>query len=682
LNAAYPSRKGWLLGIGIGLSLVTGIFFALPCLPFIPSTWSFRATPRPTATVFSTPAHISPRSPFVERMALPAPLFTPPALSIASGLHNNILELARFGDGWPAATAFSVSGDRMALGTSIGVQSYDTTTWQITASSPSASPVYVVAYSPDGRWLAAGKLDGNIALLDPATLKPLGTLLSRNSPVRSLGFLHPKSPQSSIWLAAGYQNGTIAVWDLATSSVRLEVGDPLLGYWGYGIRNLAFSRDGEWLVAGGDQGYVSSWRLADGSPGPKLQSQHGLLFGLAFSPDSRFLATACSDGTVQIWDYLNGQPLHKLDGHTYGAWAVAYSPDGASLAVGAGDGSVRIWDPATGSADVTVFVSTRAVDALTYSPDGRFLSAVSFSQSVSILRQKDFQSEERFHTHVRALRSAAFSADQSLAVITAENGIAYLWNLREGWARTLGDEHLASNAGMAAAFSPDDRWLAVGDGGLNLLRIYRTADMTILQELPIRKVRGLAFDPSSRYLAAAGREVVVADLDANALQRFDLTGNATSIAFLASPDGPLRLAAGLDSGVINVWDLSNGNNSELNPDGGEAIWALAGYAGKVAAADNSGLIQMWDVGTGRRLLAITGNAAPELSLAFSPDGTLLAGGGMDGAIFVWNTADGGQQALLRGHTGWVNGLDFASDGKMLISASSDGTARIWGIIAH
>jgi WD40 repeat protein len=69
------------------------------------------------------------------------------------------------------------------------------------------------------------------------------------------------------------------------------------------------------------------------------------------------------------------------------------------------------------------------------------------------------------------------------------------------------------------------------------------------------------------------------------------------------------------------------------------------------------------------------------SLAFTPDGSVLAAAGGDSedfVIHVWDVRTGGQAiGTLSGHSGIIWGVAFSPDGQMLASVSSDGTAKIW-----
>ena len=74
---------------------------------------------------------------------------------------------------------------------------------------------------------------------------------------------------------------------------------------------------------------------------------------------------------------------------------------------------------------------------------------------------------------------------------------------------------------------------------------------------------------------------------------------------------------------------------------------------------------------------LSGHASSVRSVAFSPDGRLLATGGFDHAAALWNPADGTRIAWLRGHVALINSVAFSPDGTRLATGSFDGTVRVW-----
>ncbi|NJN58461.1 MAG: hypothetical protein HC879_13655 [Leptolyngbyaceae cyanobacterium SL_5_9] len=68
-----------------------------------------------------------------------------------------------------------------------------------------------------------------------------------------------------------------------------------------------------------------------------------------------------------------------------------------------------------------------------------------------------------------------------------------------------------------------------------------------------------------------------------------------------------------------------------------------------------------------------------LSVAFSPDGTLLATGDANGEVRLWRVMDGEQLLTFDEHTGWVRSVSFSPDGRRLASGSDDKTLKIWDV---
>jgi WD40 repeat protein len=67
------------------------------------------------------------------------------------------------------------------------------------------------------------------------------------------------------------------------------------------------------------------------------------------------------------------------------------------------------------------------------------------------------------------------------------------------------------------------------------------------------------------------------------------------------------------------------------------------------------------------------------SVAYNPNGTIIASSSDDQTIRLWNALTGECVAVLQGHTGRVRSVAFDSDGEFLVSCGDDGTIKLWQV---
>ena len=78
-------------------------------------------------------------------------------------------------------------------------------------------------------------------------------------------------------------------------------------------------------------------------------------------------------------------------------------------------------------------------------------------------------------------------------------------------------------------------------------------------------------------------------------------------------------------------------------------------------------MRLWDVKTGEQKGTLTGHTETVESVAFSPDGTTLAGGSWDRTVRLWDVKTGEQKQVFTGHVGLVYSVAFSPDGTTLAS---------------
>lgn len=196
----------------------------------------------------------------------------------------------------------------------------------------------------------------------------------------------------------------------------------------------------------------------------------------------------------------------------------------------------------------------------------------------------------------------------------------------------------------------------------------------VLQTPPAGAVNSVAISPDGGLVAAAANEGGVRLYDAQSgklVRVIDGVGDR-SLAF--TPDGK-RLAGGgfhMDK-LIGIYDVATGKR--LQTLAGHTEWEVDACVispdGKLlASAGVDRQVLVWDLDTGELRHRLQSQSSRLPTLAFSPDGATLAGGGY-GAIELWDLTSGKLTRTLSGLSGWACTLDFSSDGAKLASGSCD-----------
>ncbi len=233
--------------------------------------------------------------------------------------------------------------------------------------------------------------------------------------------------------------------------------------------------------------------------------------------------------------------------------------------------------------------------------------------------------------------------------------------------------------------SPAANWVAVGtfsgavfvfnaDNG-QLLRTLKSSQST---------VGALDFSPDGTLLAAAFADglVRVWRLWDGSLQR-TLSGHLGAVwAVRFSPDGSLLASGGAD-GSVRLWRTKDGVPVRVLTGNLGGVTGLAFHPDNtdnnlLALGSGDGAVRTWNVRTGVASVPLVEHRGGVTDVAIAPGGGFLVSSAYDGRIVVFNLKDNRSHATLASPGNVPISLAFTPDGRVLASASLAGAVQLWG----
>ncbi len=446
-------------------------------------------------------------------------------------------------------------------------------------------------------------------------------------------------------VAAAARDGSVKVWDATTGAEVLT----LRGHT-QEVHGVTWSPTGGKLASASRDGTVKLWNIQTGREILTLKGHSGAVWEAAWSPDGRAVGSASADRTLKIWDAVTGQELLSLRGHAAGVWSVAFSADGRCLASGSDDHTVKLWDTALDQQVLTVRGHLAGVLSVVFSPDGRHVASVGEDRCVRLWEVTTGREVRAFRGHAAPVESVAISPDGRRIASAGWDRTIRQWETTTGRELPIQDGHSPWLRGVA--FSPDGLRIASvqDDLSVSLRRADTGQELTNLRG-HILEITGIAFSRDGRHVAAAGSSGSVKLWDAatgkEILTLRGRAGGANGVAF--SPDGH-RIATPHEDGTVGLWDIATrteiltlrGHASSVNG----VDWSPDGR--RIASASGDGTVKLWDTSTGQEILTLRGHTDEVHAVAFSPDGHRIASASADHTVKLWDaTPPNAEDQVLR-----------------------------------
>jgi WD40 repeat protein len=426
------------------------------------------------------------------------------------------------------------------------------------------------------------------------------------------------------------------------------------------VTTLAYTPDGTKLLTGSSASTIHLWNLANGTILSTLATPNPV-YSIAISPDGTKFAVGMSGNDIQAWNLADFSPAGTFGGHTSSVYAVAFSADNTKLASGSSDGTIRIWDVPTATT-LKILTDGYTVTSVVFSPDNVTVCSGDIRGNINIWNS-----------------STGGSALHSVSVGSSGGGGG-------------------GGVGVSIAISPDGTQVTGGSASYTKLYTWRISDGVLLAStdttLTIASIAYTA-DGSQIYAANSGNYVSIwsgFNLAAIRTMPAPFISAVTNVA--VNPAGTM-IANTAGTGSVYIWDTSGTPGMPItpavgtipavgitafafSPDGAKLAISGAIQSGGGGGGPSPSYFWIYNISNLSNVIQIRQLHVGVSSLAYTPDGTMLAAG-VGNNINLYRLSDMSLIHTLTDHTGSVNGIAISQDGTTLASASSDRTVKTWSL---
>ncbi|KAJ7356491.1 WD40-repeat-containing domain protein [Mycena albidolilacea] len=287
-----------------------------------------------------------------------------------------------------------------------------------------------------------------------------------------------------------------------------------------------------------------------------------------------------------------------------------------------------------------------------------------------------------FGRHRASVNCLAISPSRTKLASASEDTFVRIWDVEIGHCILEMAGHTAPV--LSVAFSPDGSQLvsAAEDGSIRVWDVQSRTGLTLVQFVGHSgAVNSVIYTVDGERVVSGSRDGTIRIWSIESGQEEVKLNCVDPVLCLSiSPDGT-TLVSGSANGFVQLWNIATHEHTppivfRLGDKRLPTVVFLD--ASQIAIGCCKGEVHFWSTHDGLAEMRLHLSHYAN-SIAFSPDGSLVASGGGDGLIQICDASSGTLLGELDKHTMGVRSVVFSADSRRLFSASADGTIRVWSL---